>query len=190
MMDYKKAAEDLGAEEKAVKAVASVESNGSGFFVSKTEGKVPKVQYEPYQMYRAIKFRDGLPAAEAAVRKWPDLVRKQADSYQSLDRENSDMDLAAKLIDRQLALESSSWGAFQIMGYHWATCGYKSLQEFINEMYSDVGQLRVFVRFIKADPVLVKALRDKDWKAFARKYNGPGYAKNQYDTKMEKAYKS
>ncbi len=32
------------------------------------------------------------------------------------------------------------------------------------------------------------ALRNKDWKIFAEKYNGPEYAKNKYDQRLRKAY--
>ena len=32
------------------------------------------------------------------------------------------------------------------------------------------------------------ALQKKDWKAFARHYNGPAYAQNRYDEKLDKAY--
>ena len=31
-------------------------------------------------------------------------------------------------------------------------------------------------------------LRNKDWTGFAKRYNGPAYAENQYDKKLEKAY--
>ena len=31
-------------------------------------------------------------------------------------------------------------------------------------------------------------LRNKDWAGFAKRYNGPAYAENQYDKKLEKAY--
>ena len=31
-------------------------------------------------------------------------------------------------------------------------------------------------------------LRNKDWAGFAKRYNGPSYAENQYDKKLEKAY--
>ena len=31
-------------------------------------------------------------------------------------------------------------------------------------------------------------LRNLDWKEFARHYNGSGYAQNQYDKRLEKAY--
>ena len=96
---------------------------------------------------------------------------------------------AAQVIDRQCALESASWGAFQIMGYHWKTCGYETLQQFINAQQTAAGQLNSFVRFIQADSRLSRALKAKDWATFARIYNGPGYAANKYDVKLAAADK-
>ena len=76
------------------------------------------------------------------------------------------------------------------MGFHWKLLGYASVQEFVNAMYHSEGaQLDAFVRFIKADAGLHRALRSKDWADFARRYNGPAYAKNQYDVKLAEAYK-
>ncbi|MEG6992119.1 N-acetylmuramidase domain-containing protein, partial [Pseudomonas aeruginosa] len=45
-----------------------------------------------------------------------------------------------------------------------------------------------FVRFIEADPALLKALKGRKWAEFARRYNGPAYARNLYDVKLERAY--
>lgn len=183
--DYQNAAARLGVPIAAVKAVATVESNGGGFL---SDGRV-KVQYEPHVMYRRLQQAFGQARADKELAAHPDLVATKAGSYQSLDKEDRDMDRAANVIDRQCALESASWGAFQIMGYHWKTTGYPSLQAFINEQYSAAGQLETFVRFILADARLARAIRAKDWKAFASAYNGKNYAANKYDTKLADAYK-
>ena len=99
------------------------------------------------------------------------------------------MDKAAALIDRDCALQSASWGLFQIMGFHWKALGYAHLQDFINAMYrSEAGQLDAFVRFIKINPAIHKALKAHDWASFAKGYNGPAYKINQYDTKLAAAY--
>ena len=37
---------------------------------------------------------------------------------------------------------------------------------------------------------MLAALQKKDWKAFARLYNGPAYAQNGYDEKLSTAYSS
>lgn len=183
--DFQNAAARLGASVSAVKAVATVESNGGGFLA---DGRV-KVQYEPHVMYRQLAGNFNRTRADKELVANPDLVAKKAGSYQSLDKEDKDMNRAAQLIDRTSALESASWGAFQIMGYHWKTLGYPTLQGFINDQYTSAGQLETFVRFILADPRLVKALRAGDWSTFARIYNGPNYAANKYDTKLAAAYK-
>lgn len=183
--DYQTAANRLGVPIAAVKAVATVESNGGGFL---PDGRV-KVQYEPHVMYQRLRERFGQARADRELAAHPDLVALRAGSYQSADKEDKDMDRAAKTIDRDSALESASWGAFQIMGYHWKTTGYPSLQNFITTQYSAAGQLDTFVRFILADDRLARALRAKDWKTFAFVYNGKNYAANRYDTKLADAYK-
>lgn len=183
--DFQAAAARLGVSVPAVKAVATVESNGGGFL---PDGRV-KVQYEPHVMYRQLASNFDRARADKELVAHPDLVAKKAGSYQSLDKEDKDMNRAAQLIDRTSALESASWGAFQIMGYHWKTLQYTTLQGFINDQYTAAGQLETFVRFIQADPRLLRALCGKDWATFARIYNGPGYAANKYDTKLAAAFK-
>jgi hypothetical protein len=183
--DYSNAATRLGVPVASVKAVATVESNGGGFL---PDGRV-KVQYEPHVMYKRLIEHFDKARADKELAAHPDLVATKAGSYQSSDKEDKDMDRAANLIDRTCALEAASWGAFQIMGYHWKTTGYPSLQAFINEQYSAAGQLETFVRFILADSRLARALRAKDWKTFAFVYNGKNYAANKYDTKLAAAYK-
>ncbi|MGA0525154.1 N-acetylmuramidase domain-containing protein, partial [Escherichia coli] len=37
-------------------------------------------------------------------------------------------------INRPAALESASWGLFQIMGFHWKLLGFASVQAFVNAM--------------------------------------------------------
>jgi hypothetical protein len=54
-------------------------------------------------------------------------------------------------------------------------------------MLSASGQLDGFVRFIRING-LAKPLIDLNWAEFARRYNGPDYAKNAYDAKMAAAY--
>lgn len=183
--DYQNAATALKAPIAAVKAVASVESAGSGFL---SDGRV-KVQYEPHVMFQRLTTRFGQPRALKELQAHPDLVARKAGSYQSNDKEDQDMARAAKVIDRDCALESASWGAFQIMGYHWNTLGFGTLQAFINANQTAAGQLDCFVRFVKADSILQQAIQQQRWAVFASRYNGKGYAANKYDTKMAAAFK-
>jgi hypothetical protein len=120
----------------------------------------------------------------------PDLVNTKPGGYQGGSRAHYRLSLA-KTIDFNSALESCSWGLFQIMGYHWKMLGYKSVHEFVEKMYANEGNhWQAFTRFVLADKALHKALKDRNWAEFARRYNGPGYKKNKYDSKLLAAYNS
>ena len=91
-------------------------------------------------------------------------------------------------IDEEAAISSASWGLFQIMGFNYATCKCDSVQQFVALMKENEGkQLDQFTAFIQSNR-LDTYLRNKDWAGFAKRYNGPAYAENQYDKKLEKAY--
>ncbi|NBI47735.1 LysM peptidoglycan-binding domain-containing protein [Burkholderia sp. ISTR5] len=89
-------------------------------------------------------------------------------------------------LDSSAALKSCSWGAFQIMGANYSMVGYDSVEEMVREMSkSERAHLKAFVAFVKASPALVKAVKDEDFTAFAKGYNGSGYKDNKYDSKMK-----
>ena len=182
--DFSNAASTLGIEPAAIKAFAQVESAGSGF---DSEGH-PKVLFERHVMYRRLKDKFGAMFAADKASKFPDLVNSAPGGYGKGSQQKLRIEAAAK-IDRECALESASWGAFQIMGLHWEALGYPKLQDFINAMYrSEADHLEAFVRFVKRDSALVRALKAKDWDCAARIYNGPSYKKNRYAEKMAAEY--
>lgn len=185
-MDYSKAAQLLGVEEAAVKAIASVESSGEGFITDKAGNEIPKILFERHVMFKRLRDFTPIKSADMAA-KYPDIVNPTPGGYKGGQAEHERLDRAVK-IDRVTALESASWGAYQIMGYHWKVLGYSSVQEFVNKAYTEEGQLELFIRFVKASPNVLKALKAKDWVGVARAYNGPGYAKNSYHIKMKEAY--
>ena len=163
------AAQKLNVSAAAIQAFAAVESQGSGFLSNGT----PKILFERHVMYQRLAKKFGAQVANERASAFPDLVNKNAGGYGSASSQHARLDLAAK-IDRECALESASWGAFQIMGYHWKALGYASVQDFVNAMYSgEEAQLDAFVRFILLTPALVDALRASDWAKVARLYNGP-----------------
>lgn len=183
--DFNRAASDLDVPVAAIKAFAAVESRGTGFM---RDGH-PVVLFERHIMYRRILAKYGSARASALAKQFPDLINPKAGGYGKESEQPKRMDRAAKLIDRDCALESASWGAFQVMGYHWRDLGYPTLQAFINAMYrSEADHLDSFVRYIKANPSLHRSLKALDWPKVALGYNGPNYATNKYDTKMAQAY--
>jgi N-acetylmuramidase len=99
----------------------------------------------------------------------------------------------AKAIDESLALQSASWGLFQIMGNNHQAAGFDSVEDFVTAMQqSERAHLDAFASFIGETRFQGVTLREllaaKDWKKFARAYNGPSYRANKYDTKLQAAY--
>lgn len=180
--DLQWAAAELGVDLAAVKAVNRVESRGKGFL----PGGYPVILYERHIMRRQLIVHRINP--DPWMAQYPNIVNTRAGGYLSSDQEYTRLHKAMS-INKACALESASWGCFQIMGYHWNYLGYDSVQAFITEMQiSERKHLEAFVRFIQRDKRLLKALREKEWVTFARWYNGPNHANNQYAPKLLAAY--
>lgn len=180
--DIIRAAQELGVEPAAIKAVNEVESRGNGFL---PDGR-PVILFERHVMRRRL-LDYGFPADKLEA-EYPHIVNKAAGGYLGGAREWDRFNEAAE-IHRPSAIEASSWGLFQIMGMHWRHLKYPSVEAFFAAMHESEGaQLDAFVRFIKADARLILALRSHDWRAFARIYNGPAYSLNRYDEKLATAF--
>ncbi len=177
-------AKTLGVEVAALKAVIEVECRGSGFNADNT----PVILFERHVMRQRLIANGKSDIAQAMMIKRPDLCNTSTGNYGLYSAQHGRLN-AASQYDRTSALESCSWGLGQVMGYHWQALGYSSLQAFINAMYKDeASQLDAMCRYIKVNN-LINVLKNKDWKAFARGYNGIAYAKNSYDVKLGNAYK-
>jgi hypothetical protein len=95
----------------------------------------------------------------------------------------------AQSIDYEAALASASWGTFQIMGFNYQLCGYTTVLKFVDSCYiGEREHLKSFAGFIKSARLL-QHLKNLDWASFAKGYNGPSYKQNNYDTKLEAAYR-
>lgn len=176
--DYANAARQLGCSVPAIKAVAEVESAGAGFL---PDGQV-KILFEAHIFDRLTggEYRKTHP--DISSRTWNRAL------YGPPSKQHARLAKAVAL-DREAALQSASYGRFQVMGFNWKVCGYKSLQAFINDvMGSEAGQLRAFVGYVKGRG-LADELARLDWAGFAYGYNGSGYKENAYDRKMQAAYK-
>ena len=190
--DLVAAAERLDVPLASIYAVNEVESKGKGFL---DNGK-PVILFERHIMYRQLAMVRiaGDDAAELKrhadqlATDNPALVNPKPGGYIGGTAEHQRLAMA-RLIDDTAALESASWGAFQIMGFHWKRLGYASVQDFVAAMSAgESQQFDAFTRFIETDPVLHKALKGRKWAEFAKLYNGPDYLRNLYDTKLQRAY--
>lgn len=169
---------EIGVGEDEIHAVLDVEAAGSGF---DRQGR-PKMLFEPHVFWRELgkgPKRDKAAAAGLAYPRWKPGAYPR-DSYPRL--------IAAMKIDEEAALRSASWGLGQVMGFNFKVAGYGSAKEMVLAFMNDEEHhLRAMVRFIVANG-LDAALRAHNWKAFARGYNGPGFAKNGYDRKLAAAF--
>jgi hypothetical protein len=179
--DYEAAARDLGCTPEAIKAVAMVESRGAPFLRS---GKV-KILYEPHLFGKNTRHvYDILFPQLSRLRQ---IHRSEGESYGGNEEQYVKLE-RAMLLHRGAALESASWGRFQIVGSHWNQVGASSVEDFVQTMArSEKEQLRQFVAFVRSNH-LVPALKSANWPAFARGYNGVGYHRDKYDVKIAAAY--
>lgn len=173
-----------GIEYACLKAVVEVEASGDGFI-----GELPKILYEPHIMHRLLTKKNYITIRNNLMKAHPNLCYPRWGTYkygaESIQHKRFEI---ASQFNHDTALESCSWGLGQVMGFHWKSLGYESLQAFINDMYeSEAKQLEAMIRFIKVNGLLL-ALKNKDWVKFAKGYNGSGYAKNKYHIKLANAY--
>lgn len=178
--DYIDAAQELECEVSAIKAVADVESSGDAILPN---GQ-PKILFEAHHFSRLTNGKYDITYPRLSSPTWNKAL------YIGGTGEHKRLQQAT-MLDRDAALQATSWGMFQIMGFNYKRCGYYQIQDFINVIYNqgELGQLKIFIRFIKSDPKLLSALQKKRWVLFAKYYNGAGYKANNYDVKLEQAYK-
>ena len=181
--DIRKAAELIGVEPCAVQAVVDVESGGSGFL---PDGRT-KILFEGHVFWKELQKRGIDPAPLSS--KYPNVIYPKWDrsQYKGGAAEWERLNIAA-LVNKEAALCSASWGLFQIMGFNHHAAGFDTVQAFVDaQKASEAKQLESFCAFMRSLG-LVRYLTAKDWAGFARRYNGPGYAANQYDVKLRRAY--
>ncbi len=180
MIDYASAAARLGVEERALKAVASVESSGAGFWtVDGVTRPVIRLEAHWFGKLTGYRFNAGHPQISSMAWNPALAAQSKAEAWRQFEE--------AAALDEGAAIQATSWGAFQIMGFHYKTLGYDSPQAMRADMDTEQGQLDAFVRFVLADRVLVDALERHDWQAFAGRYNGPGQI-DAYGARLAAAY--
>lgn len=175
--DFRLVAEKLDVEVAAIRAVVLIEAGKQmkGFWAP----GVPVVNFDnaTYSRFRKKVKSKGEKGERVptglkgyALREWSQLVN-------------------ARKVNVLAANMGTFWGMFQIGGFNYAKCGCESVDEFIRLMsYSELEQLELFAAFIRNGGML-EDLRNKNWAGFARKYNGAGYARRGYHTRMAAAYK-
>jgi len=175
--DFEEVAARLGCEWEAVAAVAEVESGPLGGFAQ--DGR-PIILFERHLFSRKTNSQYDASHPTISNRTPGGYPRTQAERWAQLE--------AAYALDPEAALQSASYGRFQVLGQNFSNLGMSNAHEYVSKLSrSEKDQLEAFEGFVQANG-LADELQRKDWAGFASRYNGPGYAANQYDTKMAEAY--
>lgn len=176
-------AKEYGIAVPALRAVMEVECKSKGF---NSDGS-PVILFERHKFYEGLVAIKWATKAKEWYKLYPDICNPVMGGYGKESAQHNRLERAVAL-NRDVALQSASWGLGQVMGSNWQSLGYPSLQAFINAMYADeVSQLDAMCRFIKVNN-LIRHIKNNDWTAFAKAYNGPKYYVNDYDNKLTKAY--
>lgn len=156
----------------ALKSVITVESGGVGF--AEDTGKII-IQFEP------VWFRRKAPYTPSG--KWSvNGVERQSKEWLAFN------DAFAK--NPNAAMESTSIGMMQVMGFHYRTLGFKTVGEMWDyAKQSEINQVKLAIRLIKLNPRMDKALKTLDWNTFAYHYNGSQYKKYHYAEKLRDEYR-
>ncbi len=168
----------IGVGEDEIHAVLEVESRGSGF---DKQGR-PAMLFEPHIFWDELKDADQRKEAARLGIAYPNWGARPypKDSYDRLKMAMNINDVAA--------LRSASWGLGQVMGFNFKAAGYPSVQAMVRAFMDDEeAQLSGMINFIRTNR-LDDEIRRHDWTAFARGYNGPGFAKHNYDSRLAAAY--
>lgn len=168
----------IGVDQAALMAFIDVESSGKGF--DQATGKIT-IQFEPAW------FRKMEPYAPSG--KWSvNGVERQAKEWEAFNE--------AFAISPDSAMMATSIGLGQVLGLHWKRLGYGSVGEMWDDAKSgEDRQIFQMAEFIRTDPILLDALKRKDWHTVAVRYNGSKYkemakkwGREPYDISMRKAY--
>jgi murein L,D-transpeptidase YcbB/YkuD len=177
--DYLSAAKRLGAPVAHVKAIADVESAGETFWMIDGQELVP-VRVEAHWFGKLTGYRFNASHPDLSCVEWnPALAATTRKGAWAQVR-------AAEALDHKAALEATSSGAFQVMGFNWQRLHYANVDELFGAMQAEGGQLEAFARYIEADPALLAALAIGAWRDVENRYNGGGF-NGAYAAKLDAA---
>ena len=156
-------------------AVLKVETSGCGFLADRR----PQILFERHIFHRETQGRFDATA--------PDISSPKGGGYSGGAAEYDRLARAIAL-DQRAALCSASWGIGQVMGFNAETVGFADVETMVAAMVaSEDNQLQAMFQFVIANN-LHAAMQHHHWETFARGYNGPNFAKNEYDKKLAAAF--
>lgn len=179
--DYQRAAARLDVPVAHVMAMAAVESSGETFWTLAGRLVVP-VRFEAHWFGKLTGYRFNADHPDLSCVSWdPALAATtKAGAWDQVER--------ARRLDLDAADQGTSWGGFQLMGFHWQKLRFNSVAAFVASMSArgDDGQMDAFTAFVEADPALHASLRLGAWRDVERRYNGGGQG-GAYAVRLEAA---
>ena len=174
----KEIASEFRLEAAALASFIEVESGGEGF--NSSTGKI-LIQFEPSYMKKIAPYT---PSGKWSLNK----IEVQAKEWIAFN------DAFAKNPDA--AMQATSIGLGQIMGFHFKRLGFKSVGEMWDFAKKSLhNQVWMIAQFIKTDQSLWLALKTGDWHTVASIYNGSKYkelaekiGREPYNISMAKAF--
>jgi hypothetical protein len=166
----------LGAGVPELWAVISVETSGFGFLPDRR----PKILFERHIFHRLTGGRYDATN--------PDISQPTAGGYGAAGNHQYDRLAVAEQLDAAAALQSASWGLGQVLGENFSSVGFADPADMVAAMVAaEDRQLAAMAAFIDNNG-LAPALRQHDWTALARGYNGPDYAAHNYNGLLQRFY--
>lgn len=178
---FETTAEDIGCEPAVVQAIWTVEAAGKGFF---KDGRL-KILCEKHVFHKYLPKGKREKALDLGLarKKW---VRGGYNDQKSAGQRY-------KIWQRMIEFSegpgwmSVSMGGGQIMGFNAEKAGYANARDmFLSFRDSEDEHLEGFINLIRSFG-LTEAMREKDWRKIALKYNGSGQV-DHYAKAMERAY--
>lgn len=189
--DYADAAKKLGCEVEVIMAIGRQETKKSPF----DSQNRPTVLYERHWFSRLTKHKfddenpdiSGKKYKKGSAKDKNNKAIDDGDHYGVGDWQYKKISKAAAL-DEGAALQATSWGKFQVMGFNYRYCGFKNVQDFVESMcISEKKHLEALVGYCKGRK-LEDAMKLKDWDVIATKYNGTANAENDYVSGLKRHY--
>lgn len=176
-------------------AIAQAESNGvTGTNITFTDykGKVVTgylaiIRFEGHQFHKRLTALGpaGKAKLDRAVREKLANPKQGGVPNPKSQKDRYDLLARAMKIDPDIAVQSTSFGLGQTMGFNAVKLGYASPLAFYETMLKGgvVAQIEALVNYLVVFG-LKKAVQNKDAVAVAKGYNGPDFAKYAYDVNI------
>jgi len=167
-------ASNLGVFAPEIWTVLAVETSGCGYLPDRR----PQILYERHIFHRLTQgqYDDG------------DISDPSPGGYGATGAHQYDRLNQAIAENRNAALQSASWGIGQIMGENFSAAGFAGVEDMVAAMLQSEDQQLAAMGSFLISTKLQASLQAHDWTTFARGYNGPNYAINRYDVRLNAEY--